>query len=286
MARKATEAAQPAQAGRIMVPETLAGALLVAQNAIDSVGKDARNSFHKYAYTSAEGMIGACRGALHVAGLAFQRTGWALSSDGMTVTSRFVLHHPQSGQSAEYEAPWIVCVEKGRPVDKALAGALTTCMGYFLRDLLLLPREEGDVMDRRRDDPDGPAPSVGFRQSPQPAKRDAIADLNRTLEKPKSPAPQAAPVERQVEATVRRSFLKHVGDKSFTLLEATTDDGELLTLVCDEALAKTAQALVGSSGRCRIAMRGDKTPVLKAFEPLQRDAPAKEDAADEPDLPY
>jgi len=42
----------------------LDAALLVAQSALNSVGKDAKNQFHKYSYTSAEGMIGACRDAL------------------------------------------------------------------------------------------------------------------------------------------------------------------------------------------------------------------------------
>ena len=48
---------------------SLSDGLLVAQGAISGVSKDARNTFHRYAYTSAEGMISACRDALQKGGV-------------------------------------------------------------------------------------------------------------------------------------------------------------------------------------------------------------------------
>lgn len=133
--------------------ETLASALLAAQKALPSVGKDAKNSFHHYAYTSAEGMISACREALHGAMLTVRRAGWKFdgSPEGGIVNSTFVLSHGPTGESVSDEIAWICVPEKGRPIDKAMAGALTSSLGYYLRDLLLVPREDDSEMDRRDD---------------------------------------------------------------------------------------------------------------------------------------
>jgi hypothetical protein len=51
---------------------------------------------------------------------------------------------------------WPFAEEKGRPLDKALAGALTSSLGYWLRSLLLVPRddEEMDKRDDRAHDPE------------------------------------------------------------------------------------------------------------------------------------
>ena len=133
--------------------KTLSAALLAAQRALPSVTKDAKNSFHHYSYVSAEGMIGACREVLHGAGLAVRRAGWKFdgSPEGGIVTSTFILTHAASGEAASDEVTWPAIPEKGRPLDKALAGALTSSLGYYLRDLLLVPREDEAEMDRRDD---------------------------------------------------------------------------------------------------------------------------------------
>jgi hypothetical protein len=132
---------------------SLADGLLVAQGAIDGVAKDARNTFHKYAYTSAEGMIGACRAALQTGGIAARRVSWRIEGDGLYVVSRMSVVHGFTGEAAESETVWPIVVEKGRPVDKAVASALTTSLSYWLRDLLCLPREdESGHMDGRNDD--------------------------------------------------------------------------------------------------------------------------------------
>ena len=142
---------QAAPASRVETV-SIAGALLEAQRLIGGVKHDAQNEFHKFRYTSAEAMIGSCRTALHSAGLLLYRSGWSMTADGTTVVSTFHLSHPSTGQFINYEVPWFVVVEKGRPLDKAFAGSLTTTMGYFLRDLLLLPREEEDSSMNRRND--------------------------------------------------------------------------------------------------------------------------------------
>ncbi len=192
----------------------LASALLAAQRALPSVGKDAKNSFHHYAYTSAEGMIGACREALHGAGLALRRAGWKFDGtpEGGLVHSQFILTHGETGEAATDEVTWIVVPEKGRPLDKALAGALTSSLGYYLRDLLLVPREDESEMDRRDDrtyeprkvsarsesttlpnksTPNAPAPRQTRQDAPRAVPATQAATTPAKAEKPAPAAPSA-----------------------------------------------------------------------------------------------
>lgn len=136
-------------------PTTMFGALLEAQRAISGVGKDATNTYHKFDYTSAEAMIGACRKALIDNGLLAVRRDWKIgelmgSNGERMLTAEFVLHHPDSGTEYADTVQWPIVPEKGRPLDKAAAVALTTAMNYWLRDLLMVPRSE-ETMDDRDD---------------------------------------------------------------------------------------------------------------------------------------
>jgi len=186
-------------------PKTsLASALLAAQKALPSVGKDAKNSFHHYSYVSAEAMIGACRDALHGAGLTVRRAGWKYdgSPDGGIVNSTFVLTHGPTGESVSDEIAWICVPEKGRPIDKAMAGALTSSLGYYLRDLLLVPREDESEMDRRDDRtyeprkaaapaPARPAPRQAAQDAPQAASAPRATPTPPKAKEPSTAAPGA-----------------------------------------------------------------------------------------------
>lgn len=128
-------------------------ALVAAQSKMKAVAKDSTNNFHKYAYASADDVIAAARIALNGEGLAVIRT-WsvAMNESGMWVTSQFSLVHDGSlGVFSAGSVPFPVIEDKGRPLDKALAGALTTSLSYFLRDLLLIPKQDDDGMDKRDD---------------------------------------------------------------------------------------------------------------------------------------
>ena len=133
----------------------IASAMLMAQSDLRSVAKDATNAHHKYAYVSSEAMIGAARASLHRAGLTLLRSGWQFVDGNdqrpSLVLCDYLLMH-KSGESMNFSAlPWPVIEQNGRPLDKALAGALTTSMSYFLRDLLLIPKLDGDEVDQRDD---------------------------------------------------------------------------------------------------------------------------------------
>lgn len=120
--------------------------LVAAQMAMARVTKDSRVAFgnQRYAYTSAEDMIGACREALLSAGLALVRT-WDIShiaEHGAFVVSDFVLCWDGGSHEIGIRVPFPIVSQGGKGDDKALATALTSGLGYFLRDLLLVPKED------------------------------------------------------------------------------------------------------------------------------------------------
>ena len=148
----------------------LMAALAKAQMAVVGVEKNARNDFAGYDYVSADGMVRQLRTALLQSGLAFFRSGWNL--DGDKVVSEFILSHPDSGSYKVIRAEMPVFEAKGRPMDKAVLGALTTSLSYVLRDLLLVPRVDELEIDNRPTDE--PAP----RRSPaSPAARGVESNL-------------------------------------------------------------------------------------------------------------
>jgi hypothetical protein len=184
--------------------QTLASALLAAQKALPSVGKDAKNSFHHYSYVSAEAMIGACRDALHGANLTVRRAGWKFdgSPEGGIVNSTFVLTHGPTGESVSDEIAWICVPEKGRPIDKAMAGALTSSLGYYLRDLLLVPREDESEMDRRDDTKYEPRKAAPARSNSTTLVQNRSGNAPAQQDAPQAaPAPKATPTPPKAKET-------------------------------------------------------------------------------------
>lgn len=138
----------------------LSTALVQAQASCAAVEKGNRSG-QGYKYASAENMISEARVALNSSGLALLRVSshvaWGdTSADGKTrvgsVFCDYLLVHT-SGESLALSSETPAIVQAGRPDDKAVATALTYSLGYFLRDLLLLPRvEEGTDVDQRGGD--------------------------------------------------------------------------------------------------------------------------------------
>lgn len=149
-------------------PATLSEAISLAQSFIGSVGKDSRNDFHKYDYVSAESMVSAARAALQRASVAVRRVGAIImpteSSDvrinrktgeevRMPVFNlRSIFRVGFGNEHEDTTFDWAVIPDAGRPLDKAAAGAMTTSLSYFLRDLLLVPRQDDDSTQDQRDD--------------------------------------------------------------------------------------------------------------------------------------
>lgn len=152
---------------------TLAVALVAAQRqarAVEKGGKFAGGSV-KYNYASTESIIEEARDALSSNGLSvFPAMSKVAYMEGRPVLlSQYELLH-SSGESrrVEYDTP--IVEGAGRPLDKATATARTYALGYFLRDLLLLPRVEAGTDVSARDD-------SGHVPGPRAPRRDPIDAL-------------------------------------------------------------------------------------------------------------
>jgi hypothetical protein len=271
---------------------SLSDGLLVAQGAISGVSKDSRNTFHKYAYTSAEGMISACRDALQRGGVVARRTGWEIVADGLYVQSRLTVCHGWSGESSESTVVWPIVVEKGRPVDKAVASALTTSLSYWLRDLLCLPREdESGHMDGRNDDraetrhglpPRNAANRPAARSESTRALNERLADAPNAAattpvqasesEPPRKGAaatdgPTAEPSPVSVEGTARPPAMLHklanrtAGNRTFMVAEWISDGKPWETVVPPD-VAEWLPQLVGETVVPVVVDRGARMPML------------------------
>ena len=168
-------------------------ALLEAQRAIGKIKKDGRaKAGGSYRYTSAEHMIGVVREALHEAGLlilpdntssAEAIVGMVPEECGGTVANQTVvlavavhrswqLCHPESGGSRTISMSGVYDCGRGRPAGKATAAANTELLRDMLRDLLLLPKGEGD--EARVERPvrgQTPAPQAVVTHTPAPQRQ-------------------------------------------------------------------------------------------------------------------
>jgi len=129
-------------------------ALHAAQATIGSISKDARNDFQHYDYVSAETMITECRSVLLDNGIVMSAGDvecipFASGDHGDAVLVRQTTVFSFKGEHPEIERPitvmkvtrdWPAVPQKGRPLDKAVASALTAGLSYTLRDFLLIPR--------------------------------------------------------------------------------------------------------------------------------------------------
>lgn len=140
-------------AGPVSVPTVgnLATALAAAQQKVRAVAHDAINAFHKYHYTSSEAIIEAAKTALAGSGLAVAPLEESMSDGGDCLHCRFLLLHT-SGESLPLVRDWPIVPDRGRPLDKATASASTLALSYLLRDLLLMPRVNGEDEVSARDD--------------------------------------------------------------------------------------------------------------------------------------
>lgn len=178
-------------------------ALFEAQRLVKAVSKDATNDHHKYNYASADAIITEARTCLHEVGLAVLPVSSAITMAKMSDTDdkgvifewtqerldlTFEVFHAASGTSMAWP-PFSVAVipERGRPLDKAEAGARTYAMSYFLRELLMIPRTGADDRDGQHDE--------GGRGA-----RSGRGDRRRETQPPSNEARRAPAPDRRREA--------------------------------------------------------------------------------------
>jgi hypothetical protein len=153
------------------LPE-LAKALAAAQAKCRAVEKDARNKHHGYDYASADAIIGAATEAMADTGLSVlcrPARLHVLSRGNVAVyqmTREVWLAHASGELLPLGELEWPVIEERGRPLDKAFAIAITTSLAYLLRDLLLMQRVRSDDDMSAQDDRQTAAPQEPNPQAP------------------------------------------------------------------------------------------------------------------------
>lgn len=141
----------------------LAGALSACRDKCKAAHKDAVNSFHKYEYASAEEILRVAGDALEGSGLSVLPVRAELTVLGAGATAVHALNRElllvhASGEAVPLEVlGWPVIPDRGRPLDKAFASALTTSLAYLMRDLLQMPRvDPADDLGGREDRPQKP----------------------------------------------------------------------------------------------------------------------------------
>lgn len=137
------------------LPGLLKG-LLRAMSAVRPVPEQGENSYHKYKYAEADAIIKEARHAMTEGGIGLIPLELTIDGtdregqDRFEVHRTFLLGHAESGECLPIKMVWPICVDRGRPLDKAAAAADTLSLAYYLRDLLVMDRvkQEDDVSAR------------------------------------------------------------------------------------------------------------------------------------------
>jgi hypothetical protein len=147
----------------------IAQALAAAQQQCKAATKDRTNAYARYDYASAEAIISEAKAALAGTGLAVVSDAPKLKIIGTgnmaiyTMTRSFMLLHVSGEEMNLGQIEWPVSPDgKQRTLEKAYAIAITSSLGYFLRDLLLMPRVD------QSDELAGTPPPSQQQRAPQP----------------------------------------------------------------------------------------------------------------------
>jgi hypothetical protein len=195
--------AAPLADGRVKMPPrgcpNLSQALAAARDRCRTAFKGGFNDFHKYKYASADEVITVAKDALAETGLAIipQSQKLSILGDGnatVHVLDRTIFLSHSSGEFVPIEiGGWPVIPDKGRPLDKAVAVALTCSLAYWLRDLLQMPRGDEADMNTRDDRAHEPG------KKPAPVKADDPHDDPQ----PENGGPSAAMLRTELEHKVK-----------------------------------------------------------------------------------
>ena len=153
---------------------SLAGALAQARDRCKPAEKGSVNTYHKYRYASADDVIAVASAALGGSGLGLMPLRSQLTTLGSGSSTIYALDRTLllAHSSGEYTIltiqGWPVIPDKGRPLDKAYAIALTSSLSYLLRDLLQMPREDPTDDMSARDDRQATAAPAPPQPQPEP----------------------------------------------------------------------------------------------------------------------
>jgi hypothetical protein len=142
----------------------LGASLAAARDRCKAAEKDAVNPHYKYRFASSESVITEAKVALFDSGISLLQAEQVLNGyeregeNRFELVRKFVVLH-SSGEWFPITVVWPVVLERGRPLDKAVAIASTSSLAYLLRDLLMMPRV--DPQDEEAAGPAEPKQLVG-----------------------------------------------------------------------------------------------------------------------------
>ena len=222
---------------------TLATALAAAQASADRIDKDSRNDFARYDYTSAEALMAMWTKIGEAPGLSLYPA--ALNIEGGVLRTCWILEHAESEGTREIRMDWPIVEAKGKPMDKAVASARTSSLGYLIRDLLSAPRvHPTDDMDHPRwsmgdkEPQKGRQGSAGKKASPTTWNGNGWPQryVEALLSSPGQPTPD------EVAQIVRK-----VSNEDVSIFPAKRIDGLVSEFMRSDAFADELSALRGGA---------------------------------------
>ena len=222
---------------------TLATALAAAQASADRIDKDSRNDFARYDYTSAEALMAMWTKIGEAHGLSLYPA--ALNIEGGVLRTCWILEHAESEGTREIRMDWPIVEAKGKPMDKAVASARTSSLGYLIRDLLIAPRvHPTDDMDHPRwsmgdkEPQKGRQGSAGKKASPTTWNGNGWPQryVEALLSSPGQPTPD------EVAQIVRK-----VSNEDVSIFPAKRIDGLVSEFMRSDAFADELSALRGGA---------------------------------------
>lgn len=222
----------------------LSEALALARDRCKMAHKDKTNSFHKYSYASADEVIQTAKDALAGTGLAIipqvqELTVLGAGNVALYALNRTIFLSHSSGEFVPLSVRgWPVIQEKGKPLDKAFAVALTTSLSYLLRDLLQMPRGDDADMNARNDQRVKPLPVPAPSEKPAAKEptpailRNDLSQRIRDIAKTKKIEPDA------VFARLRMLMLERWHDVAVTTSDWDKEQLGYAIESCETTLAK------------------------------------------------
>ena len=222
---------------------TLATALAAAHASADRIDKDSRNDFARYDYTRAEALMAMWTKIGEAHGLSLSPA--ALNIEGGVLRTCWILEHAESEGTREIRMDWPIVEAKGKPMDKAVASARTSSLGYLIRDLLIAPRvHPTDDMDHPRwsmgdkEPQKGRQGSAGKKASPTTWNGNGWPQryVEALLSSPGQPTPD------EVAQIVRK-----VSNEDVSIFPAKRIDGLVSEFMRSDAFADELSALRGGA---------------------------------------
>ena len=225
------------------IDPVLASALFKAQGLVETALKTKFNSQQKYSYAPAEEIMVVASEALQKVGLAAlvieaQWKDAALQPEvhggaiGVIAVKLLVIHQ-ESGANLIQQTDVPVCPVGGRtsgwarPADKSLFASRTEALGYALRDLLLIPREDvNDVSGRDERQPrraeapivePAPGPAAPSNGDPVAAARQLLEEANSLTSLTRALAKALQGLTPQQAGPIESYYLERVSARVATL---------------------------------------------------------------------